>query len=228
MQAVAGEVGVAAGRRGLGHRREVVEIDVAVRAGVVGQPAVERGDRSRSARDLVWTIGWPAAFFLSSRDRQQRGQHDPDAVGAGQLGHRRQVVLRRSGDVGPALPATSFVPARITTARGLQLDHVGSEAHQHLRGRLAADAAVDVGLAGEEAAAICGCDQLSVIESPKNTTRALARRGGHERGVGRGEAREAAEVEGDEVETRDRSSPAKRAQPLGQTGYFRSAGGGAY
>ncbi len=57
-----------------------------------------------------------------------------------------------SSVIGPVLPAMSFVPARMTTAFGLERDHVGPEPDEHLRRRLAADAAPDVGLPGEERA----------------------------------------------------------------------------
>ena len=54
---------------------------------------------------------------------------------------------------------------------GLERDDVGAEADEHLRGGLAADAAVDVGLAGKEAAELGLRTQLSVMESPMKTTR---------------------------------------------------------
>ena len=54
-----------------------------------------------------------------------------------------------ASDIGPVLPAMSLVPARMTTTLGSQVDDVGAEANQHLGRSLSADAAIDVGLAGE-------------------------------------------------------------------------------
>ena len=50
---------------------------------------------------------------------------------------------------GPLLRAMSLVPARINDGGRLERDHIRIETHEHLRRGLAADAAIDVRLAGK-------------------------------------------------------------------------------
>ena len=171
---------------------------MAVLRRVLGQPPVEGLDRR--GRPLAGPgEGGAVRVLLVVGHRQERRQHDLDAVGARQLRHRGQVVLdlvdghraRVAGDV--VRPRQDHHHLR------LQLDDVGPEAQEHLRRRLAADAAVHVGLAREEAAVV-GLRPVVGDRVAEEHDARLARLRRGEGGVRGGVAVEAAEVGGHDVQ----------------------------
>ena len=87
-----------------------------------------------------------------------------------QLDHRGQVVLDLASVHARCCRRCRWC-RRGSPPPSAEIDHVGAEAHQHLRRGLPGDAAVDVGLAGKELVPVAA-PPASVIESPKKTTRA--------------------------------------------------------
>jgi hypothetical protein len=149
---------------------------------------------------------------------KEGGQHHVDAVEVPELGHVGQVVLHGFERHRPALPAMSLVPARITTTFALIASTSARTARAFApwSGRRSA---IHIGPAGEEAAVSGLWTSLSVIESPKKTTRVSPGCGAREGGVGRGAKRESRRSRGRRT-TRHSvfSAPSNRLQPRGQTG----------
>jgi hypothetical protein len=142
---------------------------VAVLARVAREPRVQGGELGR----------WPLARLHDRRpvggaravaDREDRAEHDADAVGARQLAHAAEVALDRLDGRRPAV-ARDVVRARDDQHDGgPKRDHVLVEAEQHLIGGLAADPAIDVRLAGKESTAL-GSRPVVDDRVPKKTTR---------------------------------------------------------
>ena len=66
-----------------------------------------------------------------------------------QFGHRLEVLFDHGHRHGPGIARDIVGAGQDDYCGGLQVDHVGEHADQHLRSGLTADAAVDVRLAGE-------------------------------------------------------------------------------
>src|SRR6185437_2621827 len=128
------------------HRGVVVEIRNVLRSGVALQPVVERANLP----------GWIAGRGLPRipRGGQHRGKYDADVVGAREVYHRAEVVFDHRLRLGPGVAGDVVGAGKNHYGLRVQIDHVLAEAHHHLLGRLAADAAIDVRLAGAECAAV--------------------------------------------------------------------------
>ena len=133
------------------HGGEIVEIDVAVGGGVFFDPGVQFEDFFGRALD-AHVGGIAVAIVAVVADGHDAGEHDADFVGVGEFIHRLEIAFdlierHRAGVAGDVVGA-----GEDDDDFGLKSDDVGAKANEHLRRGLAADAAVDVGLAGEEAA----------------------------------------------------------------------------
>src|SRR5689334_10687054 len=114
------------------------------------QPSVEREDLlGRPAHGLH--DGFAVAQFVIA-DGQDGSEHDVNAVRCGEFGYRPKVIFdgferHWTGVAGEIVRAGEY-----HDDSWFERDHVGAKANEHLRRGLAADAAIDVGLAGKEAA----------------------------------------------------------------------------
>ncbi len=101
------------------------------------------------------------------RRRRNRSDHHLDPVRLRQSPpSTAKLSIVISGVIGPVFPATSFVPARITTAAGCRSTTSCSKPHHHLRSRLPADPPVHIRLPRKELPYPARRPQPSVIESP--------------------------------------------------------------
>src|SRR4029077_19657362 len=126
------------------HGAEVIEKDDALACAVISEPRVQGKNARHGTLRKVILLSLRMVMY-----RQHRGKHDPDAVRSGQIGHGRVVrlnvlVAKRPGGAGKVVGSCQNYHGF-----GVQVDHVLAEAEQHLRRGLAADAAIDVGLAGK-------------------------------------------------------------------------------
>jgi hypothetical protein len=135
---------------------EIVEIDVAVGGGVLLDPIIEFDDFCGLALD-AHVDRFAIAIVAVIADGEHAGEDDTDFVGVGEFVHRLEIALdlfdgHRAGIAGEVVGT-----GENEDDFRLQRDDVGTEADEHLRRGLSADAAVDVGLAGKEAA-VFGAD----------------------------------------------------------------------
>ena len=145
---VAGLVGVDAvgaevfGQAILGvlHRGVEVDVDVVLLGGVALDPGIEGVDLRR---------GLHAALPPVVDGGEDGAEDDADVVGGGEVGHGGEVVLNLVEGFGAGVAGDVVGSGEDDDGFGLKVDDVLAEAEEHLRGGLAADAAVDVGLAGK-------------------------------------------------------------------------------
>jgi hypothetical protein len=129
---------------------------------------------------------------------------------AGQFGHGGVVRLNIFEPHGPGI-ARNVVGARENDDDfGMKIDHILAEAHQHLRRGLAADAAVDVGLAGK-----IFVEMPDVGDGVAEEDDAILAGGGRfERGVGVAVARQLAEIIGEDGDAREARYWSRPAKPV--------------
>ncbi len=130
---------------------EIVEVDVAVGGGVLLDPSVELDDFFR------WALGahvdrFALAIVAVVADGQNAGEHDADFVGVGEFVHGLEIAFDLIECHRAGVPGEVVGAGEDDDDFGPESDDVGAEADEHLRGGLAADAAIDAGLAGKEAA----------------------------------------------------------------------------
>ena len=126
----------------LRQRRVVVQVHRAAPGRVVSYPAVQADDLALRADGRL--------FLETVADRRYGGEDDANAVGLRQLGHRRDAVADGAFGTGAEHARQVVGPTMDDDHARLERNHVLSKPHQHLRRRLADDASVHVGLAGEE------------------------------------------------------------------------------
>ena len=79
-----------------------------------------------------------------------------DVVGGGDLAHGAEVVVDHFEGGGAGIAGDVVYAGEDDDCGGVEVDDVLTEADEHLWRGLAADAAVEVGLSGEEGAAVAG------------------------------------------------------------------------
>ena len=118
-----------------GHRRVVIHIGDILPAGVLADHGVQLDDPGRGFKLLA-----PAEFTRG----QQRAQHGGDAVGTCQLDHRHEVAQDMRQRYVTGILRYVVRPAADDNHLRVQVQHVGPEAYEHLRGGLPADAAAHI------------------------------------------------------------------------------------
>src|SRR5580704_2327585 len=167
------------------HGAEVVEIDAAVLGGVVLDPAIEfedlcgRTERGKHLRALGVVV-----------HGEHRRQYDMHAVDAREFCHGLQVAFDLSQRHRTRVPGDVVSTGKNDDGFGPQIDDVRPEANQHLRRSLSANAAIDVGLAGE---VLLELPDVGDRVAHENDACLIFRRGS-ELGVGFAIATEVAEV----------------------------------
>ncbi len=112
---------------------------------VVFEPGVEFADGGYGVDS-----GFPGVVIGGSYG----GEDDFDSAGAGDVGHGGEVVFDHLRGGGAGVAGDVVGAGEDEDGGGVEMDDVLLEADEHLRGGLAADAAVDVGLAGEEGSGV--------------------------------------------------------------------------
>ncbi len=135
------------------HGGEIVEVDVAVGFGVGLDPFVELEDFFGRAA-VADVDGFAVAVVAVIADGHDAGEDDADFVGVGEFAHRFEIGFDLFEGHGAGVAGDVVGAGEDDDDFGLERDDVGAEADEHLRRGLAADAAVDVGLAGKEAAVL--------------------------------------------------------------------------
>ncbi len=130
---------------------EIVEVDVAVGGGVFFDPGVELEDFFRWALG-AHVDGFAFAIVAVVADRKDAGEDDADLVGVGELVHRLEIAFDLIERHGAGVAGEVVGAGKDDDDFWLERDDIGAETDEHLRSGLAADAAVDVRLAGKEAA----------------------------------------------------------------------------
>jgi hypothetical protein len=123
-------------------RRVVVQVHRAALRRVVPNPAVQADDLSLRTNGRL--------LLEAVAHRRDRREDHANAVRLRQLGHRRDAVADGAFGAWPEHAGQVVGPAVNDDDARLERNHVLSKSHQHLRRRLADDAAIHVRLAAEE------------------------------------------------------------------------------
>lgn len=142
-----------------GHRRVVIHKGDILPAGILADHGVQLDDPGRGFKLLA-----PAEFTRG----QQRAQHGGDAVGTCQLDHRHEVAQDMRQRYVTGILRYVVRPAADDNHLRVQVQHVGPEAYEHLRGGLPADAAAHITVCRKKSG--CVLIHSSVIELPMRTT----------------------------------------------------------
>src|SRR5882724_7176979 len=107
---------------------------------------------------LRWTANslddWLAISQLVVADGQQRRKHNTNVLESSKFNHRAEIIFNGLQRCWSSVACQIICPGENDYHPGLQVDHITAKTNQHLRCRLTADAAIDVGLSGKESTVV--------------------------------------------------------------------------
>ncbi len=192
---------------GAAHRGKIIHKPGTVGGAIVFQPAIQGADLLRGMLEQVE----PRDERAFMRGRQKRAENDAHAIGPRDFRHRCAVRFDVLKPHGSGVAADIVDAGEDDGGAGPQADDILPEPDQHLRGGLAADAAVDAGPGGEILFEVPSF--RNGIPEKDDTLFARLRR--LERGVGFAVTRQFAEI----LHQRFRPRPAPRLKIVLEAGH---------